>query len=146
MKKVIKPKKSKYPLLPIDYQKINYTPEELWKRSVEYFSNCDRYKKAKTLSWLCIHCWIGIWFFNENKESQQFSSVVAQINLILENYLEEQLLTGKNGTNVQFVLSNRFKGSRVNQSKMKVEATGVHPDVRETLDALIKRSKNHSVS
>jgi len=141
MKKVIKSKKNKYPLLPIDYQAINYTSEELRKRAVEYFTYCDRYKKHKTLSWFQIHCGISNWFFNENKKSQQFSVVIAQINLILENYLEEQLLTGKNGNNIQFVLNNRFKENWMNQSKMKVETTGIHPDVKSILDQIIYKKK-----
>lgn len=137
MKKTIKSKKNKYPLLPIDYQSINYTPEELRKRAVEYFIYCDRYKKPKTLSWLQIHCGISNWFLNESKKSQQFSVVIVQINLILENYLEEQLLTGKNGNNIQFVLNNRFKENWMNQSKMKVESTSIHPDIKSILDQII---------
>ena len=141
MKKISKNPKSKYPLLPIDYQKINYTPEELWKRSVEYFKYCDRYKKPKTLSWFCIYCWIGNWFLNENKKSEQYSSVIEQINLILENYLEEQLFIGKNWTNIQFILNNRFKEKWMNQSKMKVETTSIHPDIKEVLDWIIYKKK-----
>lgn len=140
MKKISKNPKSKYPLLPIDYQKINYTPEELWKRSVEYFKYCDRYKKPKTLSWLCIYCWIGNWFLNENKKSEQYSGVVGQINLILENYLEEQLFIGKNGTNIQFILNNRFKENWVHQSKMKVETPSINPSVKEILDQIIHKN------
>ena len=129
--------KAKYPLLPIDYQSINYTPEELWKKAIEYFTYCDKYDKPKTLSWLCISCGVDDWFFNEKRESQQFSRVVDQINLILENYLEEQLLTGKNWTNVQFILNNRFKGKWRNSSNMKVETPTVLPEIKDILDGII---------
>jgi hypothetical protein len=71
--------------------------------------------------------------------------VIAQINLILENYLEEQLLTGKNGASIQFILNNRFKENWMNQSKMRVETTGVHPDVKEIFDEIIRRNRNRAI-
>lgn len=136
--KITKQKRIKYPSLPIDYQSINYTAEELYKKAVEFFEYCDQEQKPKTLSGLQIYCWVGTNFLNEKTKSQEFSWVVERINLILENYLEEQLLSGKGWTNIQFVLNNRFKGRWMAQSNMKVEATWIHPDVKEILDRIIK--------
>lgn len=142
MKSKIKTNRSKsikYPWLPVDYQNINYTPEELWKKAVEFFEFCDKEQKPKTLSWLQLYCWVGDNFFNEKQKSQEFSGVVGKINLVLENYLEEQLITGRNWTNIQFLLNNRFKGRWIAQSNMKIEATGIHPDIKDVLDRIIKK-------
>lgn len=131
-------RKDKYPLLPIDYQNINYTPQELWKRSVEYFNQCNKTGRPKTLSWLCLYCWIGKWFFNENKERQDFSVVIEVINLVLENYLEEQLLIWKNNNWIQFILTNRFKKDRIPQAKIQIEdsreSNPYHSVIRNILD------------
>lgn len=98
---------------------------------MEYFKLCDETKRPKTLSWLCIYLWISKDYISEKSKSEDYSETIKQIRNIVENDVEEWILTSKyNPTAWIFNLKNNFGW----KDKTEVDQNVRSADVSDVLD------------
>lgn len=96
-----------------------YTPEEMLKESMKYFTNCDntiidkwmgwKINKPKTLSWLCLWLWVSKDYISEKAKDVNYSETIKEIRMNVENNIEEWILMWTyNATSGIFNLKNNF--------------------------------------
>lgn len=96
-----------------------YTPEEILKESMEYFSHCENTKvingywkeiqKPKTLTWLASWLWVAKDYISEKLKDPNYSETIKGIRMNVENDIEEWILTWVyNSTSWIFNLKNNF--------------------------------------
>ncbi len=131
--------KHKYWWLPMNYQTINYTPQELRYKFVQYIKRANKNWEEIVISWFHVYVWLHRQYLTEHKKSQEYSVIVEGILTVFECRYEQKLAQWKN---VAYLLNNRFRGNWANQSRIKVKISGVHPDVKYIFDSIIKRNSN----
>lgn len=87
------------------YWSYKYSPEELLRESIEYFTNCDNTKvingywkeitKPKTMTWLALWLWVAKDYVIEKIKDPTYSEMIKYIRGNIENDLEEWAMTGK---------------------------------------------------
>lgn len=117
-----------------------YTPKTLREQAELYFKNCDklnewltdvRFKKPKTLSWLCLWLNVSKDYISEKAKDDNFSETIKEIRLVVENNIEEWILTNTyNSTSWIFNLKNNFDW----KDKSEVDNTNTNFDATEMLN------------
>ena len=98
-----------------------FTPDELYEKAEEYFKKCDDTivstdnktwlvtRKPKTITGLCLYLGIHKDYILELKDRPEFLYVTKFIRQTVENYLEENMLSGSTVSSTSiFSLKNHF--------------------------------------
>lgn len=107
---------------------LKYTPEELTKKTNEYFKMCDEKEKPYTISGLCLYLDTTRETIREYELREEFVDTIKRAKQRVENYVEEYSLIGKlNPTVSIFNLKNNFnwKDKTEIDNNVKVEKTSV---------------------
>lgn len=124
-------------ILPATPDQIHYTPEELRYKFTQYALRADKENQEVTISGFAVYANTSRRYLFDKKSSQDFSHVVDKIMAVFEASYEER---AAKWYNVSYILNNRFKWEW--ESVQKNENTeNLHPDIRNTLDGLIAKSK-----
>lgn len=125
-------------ILPKVYERMNYTPQELWLKFTQYIERSDKNSEEITISWFAVFSQTSSKFLTEHKDSQEFSEVVDNIMSTFENRYEQ---AAAKWLPVSYIMNNRFKGKR--ESVQKNENTEmVNKDVKDILDQIIYNKNN----
>ncbi len=90
------------------------TPDELAKIIEGYFEDCEVNKRPITLNSVALHCGANKDIFYNIKESRQkigseFKFIIEQVYDLMESYLAEKLLDGKNVVGCIFTLKANYQ-------------------------------------
>lgn len=97
------------------------TPEELVEAFSEYLNFCDKHIKPYTITGFCKYIKSYKDLINEYAKNEKFSGTIKAIYNIIENNVEENMLTNKyNATACIFNLKNNFGWT----DKNVIEQTG----------------------
>lgn len=119
-------------ILPKIYERIEYTPQELWLKFSQYIERSDKNSEEITISWFSVFAHVSSTYLFDKKWSQDFSNIIDMIMTVYESRYEQSAKRA----DIKYLMNNRFKWKR--ESVQKVEEThNLHPDVKWVLDQII---------
>lgn len=120
-------------ILPNDYKRLKYTPDELWAKFRQRVIRAESHWELPIISWFQNFAQVSTDYLTEKKKSQDFSEVCDAIYQYFEMWAEEKAFKWEN---ISYWLNNRFKGKW--ESNQKVETTqNINPEIKDILDQII---------
>lgn len=120
-------------VLPKVYYNMNYTPEELWKKFIEYVERSDKHNEEVVISGFWVFASLSSTFLTSHRDSLEFSEVVEAIYQVFEYRYEQKWAKW---INIAYLMNNRFKWKRESTQNIN-ETHNLHPDVKSVLDQII---------
>jgi hypothetical protein len=124
-------------VLPKVYQRLEYTPQELRKKFIEYVQRSDENNEEITISWFQVYASTWRTYLTDKKECQDFSEVIEAIYESFEYRYEQKAARWQN---MAYILNNRFKWKWESLQKNDNNLTGISQDVATILDKILNKS------
>ena len=113
--------------------RLDYTPQELWKKFKDFVERSDKNGEEITISWFSCYAQIARNYMRDNKNmSQELSTVIDNIMAVYESRYEQKLWRWEN---VSYLMNNRFKWDRESRTNVDSSHT-IKSDVKWVLDEI----------